>query len=416
MQKKVLSCDWWEVCVSSPDVDLTKVKLPLNYRVKRLDYSTRNFANVFDVYRNDYKVASVCNCPFSPVIQADTAIVKVTNALLYRNDCYAVICELFSVFAWQYRSTTRIDLCCDFVEIADANITSVPHFISLFLAGQVYKAGRFNFSLNGRCEGGVVAPFSYIRFGNSSSSCSIALYNKSLELQQTKKTYIEELWVSSGLVDRDKLPLTSVWRLEFRITDSRYKMTDTTTGEESTISPFRVLSESAYLSSIYQAIADKVWVWRYPSLSESNRSRWARVCFFDDFDHVCQHVRFVERLVAKSNRTAKIVLRQLSLVYDTMVSCSFDPSADEQIQAFKSTITDYIYHNGLEDYYLERISGRLTSEVIAMRKEETSMQFYQRLRNMYLSDAQLQALREARPISWREHKELLRSFTTSKTH
>lgn len=417
MQKKVLSVDWFEVCCDVQQPNLLLYDTPLGMRIVKEEYSTRHFKNVFQIYHNDRKVCTIVTEPFSKVMTPQTCLLKVDNKLLYTNHGFDLVNMVFSVFRLVFRSTTRIDLCCDFTQIVSYNCAS--EFISDVLNGNVYKAGKWSFSVQGSSRGGFMMPYNYIRFGNTTSPCSIALYNKSYELKESKKTYIEDMWIASGLVDPDTLTLSDVWRLEFRITDSRYKFIDTATGVEERLDPFRAVRDYDYLCSIYQALCAKNWDWRIPSDTDTNKSRWACVSFFDWSDKPCQHIRFVDRAVSKSNRTDKIVLRRLSSLFDEEYRRL--PQTEKNMQCLpepvaqlRQVVLDYAYHNGLEDYYLNRVNGYLTEDIIRIRKEETSMVMYQRMRSMYLSPEQQQQLFERRPLSVAEFQDIIRQYQADK--
>ena len=413
MQKKVLSVDWFEVCCDVQQPNLLLYEIPKGMRVVREEYSTRHFRNVFQVSYYDRKVCTIVTEPFSQVMTSTTCLLKVDNKLLYSNRGFELVDRVFSVFGLVFRSTTRIDLCCDFTSIVSYNCAS--EFISDVLFGNVYKSGRWSFSVQGSSRGGFMLPYNYIRFGNTTSPCSIALYNKSYELQESKKTYIEDMWIASGLVDPDTLTLSDVWRLEFRITDSRYKFVNTSTGVVERLDPFRAVRDYDYLCSIYQALFAKNWDWRLPSDTDTNKSRWACVSFFDWSDKPCQHIRFVDRAVSKSNRTDKIVLRRLSSLFDEAFrrlpqTEKVMTALPEPVAQLRQVVLDFAYHNGLEDYYLNRISGYLTEDIIRIRKDETYMVMYQRMRSMFLSPEQLQRFDERRPLSIAEFQDILREF------
>lgn len=419
MQKKVLSIDWFEVCCDVQQPNLLLYEIPKGMRVVKEEYSTRHFRNVFQVSFNDRKVCTIVTEPFSKVMTSTTCLLKVNNKLLYSNRGFELVNRVFSVFGLVFRSTTRIDLCCDFTQIISYNCAS--EFISDILNGNIYKSGKWSFSVQGSSRAGYMMPYNYIRFGNTTSPCSIALYNKSYELKESKKTYIEDMWIASGLVDPDTLTLSDVWRLEFRITDSRYKFVNTGTGVEERLDPFRAVRDYDYLCSIYQALCTKNWDWRIPT-SDTNRSRWPCAPFFDWSDKPCQHIRFVDRAVSKSNRTDKIVLRRMSTLFDEEYRRL--PATDknmttlpEPVAQLRQVVLDFAYHNGLEDYYLNRINGFLTEDIIRIKKEETSMVMYQRMRSMYLTEEQLQHLAERRPLSILEFKDIIREFQSkTKAH
>lgn len=417
MQKKVLSVDWFEICCDVQQPNLLLYEIPTGMRVVKEEYSTRHFKNVFQVTYNDRKVCTIVTEPFSQVMTKTTCLLKVDNKLLYANHGFELVDKVFQVFNLEYRSTTRIDLCCDFTNIISYNCAS--EFISDVLNGNVYKSGKWSFSVQGGSRGGFMLPYNYIRFGTTSSPCSIALYNKSLELKESKKIYIEDMWFASGVLDPDKYMVYDVWRLEFRITDSRYKFVNTATGVEERLDPFRAVRDYDYLCSIYQALCDKNWDWRVPSETDTNKSRWRRVAFFDWSDKPCNHIRFVDRAVSKSNRTDKVVLRRLSSLFDEEYKRL--PMTDKNMQSLpdpvaqlRQVVLDYTYHNGLEDYYLNRINGYLTEDIIRIKKEETSMVMYERMRSMYLSSEQQQRLAERRSLSVWEFQEIIRNYQADK--
>jgi hypothetical protein len=92
-------------------------------------------------------------------------------------------------------SVSRVDICTDFT--TDVDLASLPQ------SAWVSRSDKFNAYYERNQLTGYV-------FGEG-SPISCRLYNKTVELKKSKKTYLEPIWLKAGWDDTSE-----VWRLEYQ--------------------------------------------------------------------------------------------------------------------------------------------------------------------------------------------------------
>ena len=155
----VLNIDWLQIYCTGV---INNVE---GYEVKRLEYSTRIFKHIDEIYINKKKVCTATHSPFSSVLDKDMIIIKFENSLLYERDLFLVVDNLISDFNLSYKSISRIDIATDFNTFYKKR--NVQNFLNEFLKNNVRKIGKANYKLQGCQKSTHIVD--YLRFGGNSS-------------------------------------------------------------------------------------------------------------------------------------------------------------------------------------------------------------------------------------------------------
>lgn len=210
----VVNCDWLSFSVK---IDLnSKVVTPNGWRYEKLT-GTNVYKYRYILYSpSGEKVMTFCCCPYSSVIPDDIASCQIANPFLYQPDVGKLESLIATFFNGHFHGVSRWDVCCDFVP-TDAEYKTIRKLTS----GGQYVSGKSEGSLfwhSERYKGAEVRMAHCLSWGSTSSALKIKLYNKSLEINATRrelcsKPYILDEW-EGFLPCVDK-----VWRLEFSWSD-----------------------------------------------------------------------------------------------------------------------------------------------------------------------------------------------------
>lgn len=216
-KKNVCSIDWFETQLTGklPNVQDGQTDYEISDNLHLIDQhkQTKHFSYLFDVYLFGEKVGTLqTHTKAAKFFDPNSMQFKLDNHLLYVEDWLSVYRELISESGWAHKSTTRVDI------FLDGNGSSNYR-------DMVYKAvnTRSNVMLSGKAKistnyvGNVIQS---INIGSRSSDKYGRIYNKTLELSRSNKTYIKELWENSNL---ELNPNVDTWRLEIEIKSALFK-------------------------------------------------------------------------------------------------------------------------------------------------------------------------------------------------
>jgi len=193
------------------------------YTYKKLDFGTRIFQIVEEIYKDKIFIGTICYSPLSKILRPDCHIIKFDNKLLYFDYLFDFIDEFLHDHSFEVHGITRLDLAIDFNTFQ--NNLHPANLILKFLTNEYLRVNKGKYKLIG--EQFFEQTFQYLRFGTNTSEVSAYLYNKSIEMKQKKfKQYIFNKWQAQGL-DTDM----NVWRLEFSLKTNSIRVDDKNTGE-----------------------------------------------------------------------------------------------------------------------------------------------------------------------------------------
>lgn len=343
----VLNIDWLQLyCVG-------KIEPVASYEVKRMEYSTRIFMYIDEIYLNNKKICTATHTPFSPVLEQNMVIIKFENYLLYDSKLWAVVDNFLSDFKLKYKSISRLDVACDFNTFYKKR--NVQNFLNEFLKNNVRKIGKADYKLQGCQKSAHVVD--YLRFGGNSSEVSAYIYNKTKELNQVKmKSYIVDMWRCSGL-DVD----AGVWRLEFSIKSAAIKMLDKSVGDLEDISLENIKSK-IFLEKMYMALVEKYFCFRV-NTGKTNVSREKKiVLFYNNFKDI---ERYFVRNLGDATRADKIFIKKLE-----QSNCELREAKKFYRDEQNNILFDFVVEKGLEDFYLSKIRGEISERLVSYKAEQ----------------------------------------------
>ena len=266
MVSSIVSIDWLQIYA-----DVSLLKYSDEYEAKILDYGTKNFEILEEVYLQGSLFCSVQRKPRSEIIKSHTAVIKFENSLLYFADAETIIATFLRECEIHLLSITRIDLAVDFKKFKNGLLPQ--SLIKGFMKEKYLKNGRGKYTLIGSQKN--VLDVSYLRFGTKSSDVNVYLYNKSLEMKEkVYKPYIAERWRQL-----EGSPLQDVWRLEFSLTAKATTFIDEQTGEIQTIT-LNTFSNTKQQKEIISALEKRYFEFKVND-GQKNKTRMKRLLLLD---------------------------------------------------------------------------------------------------------------------------------------
>ena len=266
MASSIISIDWLQIYA-----DVSLLKYSDEYEAKILDYGTKNFEILEEVYLQGSLFCSVQRKPRSEIIKSHTAVIKFENSLLYFADAETIIATFLRECEIHLLSITRIDLAVDFKKFKNGLLPQ--SLIKGFMKEKFLKNGRGKYTLIGSQKN--VLDVSYLRFGTKSSDVNVYLYNKSLEMKEkVYKPYIAERWKQL-----EGSPLQDVWRLEFSLTAKATTFIDEQTGEIQTIT-LNTFSNTKQQKEIISALEKRYFEFKVND-GQKNKTRMKRLLLLD---------------------------------------------------------------------------------------------------------------------------------------
>lgn len=266
MISSIISIDWLQL-----HVDVSFLNYGPDYTVKILDYGTKNFEILEEVFLQGALFCSVQRSPRSLILKKHTAIIKFENSLLYFADAQAVISNFLRECEIHILSITRLDIAVDFKKFKNGLLPE--NLIKGFMKEKYLKNGRGKYTLIGQQKN--VLDVSYLRFGTRASDVNVYLYNKSLEMrEQTHKPYISERWASLG-----GSPMADVWRLEFSLSAKATTFVDESSGEMETLT-LNLFNDNDQQKRIVSALEKRYFEFKVND-GTKNKTRMTRLNLLD---------------------------------------------------------------------------------------------------------------------------------------
>lgn len=230
---RVCNIDWLEVyCLESNQ------RYPCNaeyferagYSVRQREYGTRVYKEMFEIMDKDgnplieiRRNPASGSSDFNGLVEQSTHI-RLPNWMLYQKNPIQFLQEFLVKHDYIFKRIYRIDIAYDF-ELFDSG-DSPARFAKRYLAGQYRKINQCFLSAHGN-DTWSECKWQSLSWGSKSSMVTTKLYNKTLELAESKndKPWIKTCWMVNGLIDnpmsmtkRDALGnlyKPEIWRIEF---------------------------------------------------------------------------------------------------------------------------------------------------------------------------------------------------------
>lgn len=228
---RCVNIDWLQVFCREPypynlDADYFQRQ---GYKVKRRDYGTPQYAEMFTVYENDFPFIEIRRNPYSLKQNGGIFLSGHCHLRLANRACYAPspiddLRKFMLANHYDYISISRIDICLDF-NVFDFG-DKPEKVLRDYMEGRLSKINQCNIAAHGK-DKWAGRCWNSLSWGSKNSMVSTKMYNKSLELKETHdKFYIRDAWEQAGLrIDAD------VWRVEFSVNSDMKGYVKLDTGE-----------------------------------------------------------------------------------------------------------------------------------------------------------------------------------------
>jgi|GEM_PF-2450422 Replication initiation factor. len=208
--KQIVCIDWLTIALNgSPPVDHKNNEC---YIVQTQE-TNLNFRFVSDLYVNTIKVGKLYYQPLKSYMPKDLMHLTIANEILYTTDLQNYIKYLLKI--GDYKQVVRLDLAIDYL-LSNQNL--VKKTINLLNNKNVVKKGKAEY------ESHNIGLTSLI-YGSSKSNKQINIYNKTEELKQSNKPYINRFHFNNGLIVNKN---DSIQRFELRLRKAATKSIDIT--------------------------------------------------------------------------------------------------------------------------------------------------------------------------------------------
>lgn len=226
------------------------------YTIKKLDFGTRHFKVVQEIYIMKKRIATLTSKPHSGILDPDAMIVKFDNWVCYAINMRKIIYEFLELNKLEFISFSRVDFCADF-NLFD-NGMKPAKFVRQYIYRRMLRLGKSPNISHHFSQGKKEHITKGLKFGSNLSECTAYIYNKSLEMEKVKwKPWIYMAWKKGGLdVESD------VWRLEFSMKSGGVLTANTETGELDLFLSLKLL-EADYIYKCYYKLYEKyfTFVW-----------------------------------------------------------------------------------------------------------------------------------------------------------
>lgn len=214
---RCINIDWLEVFCLEPNEKEYDAQYFINkgYDVRQRAYGTPQYSQMFTILDAGHELLEIRRKPYSlrsqgGIFERGACHIRLSNRTCYDKAPVNVLRKFLVAHGYIFKSISRIDIALDFNEFD--NGLQVTDFIQSYVWGEISKVNQSNVSMHGSDKWNC-RDINSLKWGSPSSPNTTKLYNKSLEMRQTKqKFYIRDRWEEAGLdISRD------VWRIEFSL-------------------------------------------------------------------------------------------------------------------------------------------------------------------------------------------------------
>lgn len=230
-QKRCVNLDWLEVHAREPigqphTADFFRER---GCEVVEREYGTRIYREMFVIYGSDGLPAievrrNPASSGLNGIHDAEETHIRLVNRMCYYDDAAESLAKWLKSYDYTDVRLSRVDICLDFVTFDFGD--DPAKFVQRYFKHKYSKYNGGDISSHGKdtWEG---QTWNSIKWGNEKSVVSTKMYNKTLELKDTKsglfaKPYIRQAWLMCGFID-DMQHVTlqgeevNVWRVEFSL-------------------------------------------------------------------------------------------------------------------------------------------------------------------------------------------------------
>jgi|WetSurMetagenome_2_1015567.scaffolds.fasta_scaffold00016_113 hypothetical protein len=205
--------DWIEfICSWTEPINLVYDSIT-GFTVEKISvHHNPNFRNLHRVYLNGVEACDIYSCPNNSTHVYNEVSLKIANGLLYTVNYHQIVYRLLNAFGLTFVRYARLDIALDGSDILN----------------QVDMLNKWSKSYTVQTNNNAITilPTAFNKkehrwlswsFGKGKSGISARLYDKSNEIEQTKKQYIVDFWRNNGI------PSANVGRFEIQLNYKKLK-------------------------------------------------------------------------------------------------------------------------------------------------------------------------------------------------
>jgi hypothetical protein len=322
----LLHCDWLQCSIKWVHQSIGYFS-PF-YRYKRLEFSTRHFKVVEELFVNDKRIATITRCPCSPILDPLMAIVKFDNWVLYDDAKHEIILGFFQRNGIDFICLSRVDFCCDFNVFDNGMIPD--KFIKKYVARKFLRKGKTSQVAHNFGQGKNEHYEKGLKFGSNLSEVTAYMYDKSREMKEAHwKPYIYMTWIKGGLdIARP------VWRVEISVKSGGLLMVNTVDGLIDIFLTLQVVHDD-YIYKCFCILVERyfTFVWN-DGQQKLSRMRVLKLFNFAKQSEVLVKAEQTE----DADRSKKIFVKKLNQLNNELRGIDFDMNI--QMQAFQRKIIE----------------------------------------------------------------------------
>lgn len=149
-------------------------------------------------YRNSYLVFvqenEVCTLFTEHIKENDEILVKVSNSLLYTNDCFKTISSILDRLSLQFHRVSRLDIALDGMD--NLKVLSI---LKSYIRNKTILISNDNLKVNSYGFNKDELQFGTHEIGSKKYQKIARIYNKTNELINSEKKYITDFWIANNL-------------------------------------------------------------------------------------------------------------------------------------------------------------------------------------------------------------------------
>lgn len=340
----IIMIDWVSINVKSKYANF---RFNDKYEVRNTGIHSRHFLCLDDIFYKKEKIASISHTPpKNSVIPKDLVQLKFDNKFLYGANLKKRIEVFLEENNLIFKSFSRLDICYDFNFFC--NGWTGQQFVNKFSKCQIERKRDGEYQIRGR-KSAQGRRENYLRFGSSTSSVQLYMYDKSLEIAEKKhKPYIVKTWEANGI---DK---KNVWRIEFKLVDFSKGFCFNNQKEivAFTMRELDLIAEGkdyANYKLLFKFLYYKYFFFYKTSTAKSNVSRNKRIHLITDFKTAIRLDWFTIKNTEQSGRTEKVIIKRVNEHYNEVRKLK---SEAVEIQALQYGLKHYL-NNTIETYGLQ---------------------------------------------------------------
>lgn len=260
---RVISMDWLALWG-----DIGGIQFASDIETKDTGKHTQHFAHLVEIYDRlggSEPVAMLQYEPLTPIFGKTAALIKFSNAVLYRPDALQYANLICQNLGFVPSSINRLDICADFQHFRDG--TTPEQFMEDWDENRLVRRGLGDTAKVQRqvLVGDVASKRTKVKtlttsasWGKLRGSCATKIYNKSKEMREVKrKPWIIQRWKENGFdMNRD------TWRVEFSVKGKtlKYVLAENNLKIDLTSS---VLDLTVTMNQIFDALCPRYFDFRY---------------------------------------------------------------------------------------------------------------------------------------------------------